>query len=100
MSVSAAFRSAVPDVRRRSRTLRAALSRGLQRVLERLAASPLDNSVLGAIGAPRPPRPHTASRPDGSPRRLDPTVHTAMPYPDGPSGAGAAPTPDGRPVPA
>lgn len=52
MSVIAAFRSPVPDVRRRSRTLRAALSL----VVARLAASPLDSSVLGVIGVPRGPQ--------------------------------------------
>ncbi|MFE6054014.1 hypothetical protein ACFQ6N_24955 [Kitasatospora sp. NPDC056446] len=65
MSVIAAFHSVVPDVRRRGHGLRAVLSRAL----ERLAASPLDNSVLGALGAPRPPRLHARWRavtgPDG-----------------------------------
>ncbi|MFE4518668.1 hypothetical protein ACFRMQ_31310 [Kitasatospora sp. NPDC056783] len=50
MSVLAAFHSALPDARRHGRGLRTACAR----VLERLAASPLDNSVLGALGAPRP----------------------------------------------
>ncbi|MFE5585804.1 hypothetical protein [Kitasatospora sp. NPDC056531] len=49
MSVSAAFHSDVPDVRHRAHRLRAALST----VLDRLAASPLDSPVLGALGAPR-----------------------------------------------
>ncbi|GAB7186968.1 hypothetical protein ATKI12_6799 [Kitasatospora sp. Ki12] len=66
MSVSAAFHSVVPDVRHRSRGLRTALAR----VLDRLSASPLDSSVLGALGAPRPARPHArwypVTRPDGT----------------------------------
>ncbi|MFF7988817.1 hypothetical protein ACFZDG_03355 [Kitasatospora xanthocidica] len=66
MSVSTAFHSVVPDVRHRSRSLRSALAR----VLDRLAASPLDSSVLGALGAPRPARPrahwHPVTRPDGT----------------------------------
>ncbi|MFJ8473484.1 hypothetical protein [Kitasatospora sp. NPDC094011] len=70
MSVVAAFHSVVPDVRRPGHGLRAAFSQ----VLERLAASPLDSSVLGAMGAPRSTdRPaglhahwHTVTREDGS----------------------------------
>lgn len=69
MSVVAAFHSVVPDVRRRGHGLRAAFSQ----VLERLAASPLDSPVLGAMGAPRSTeRPaglhahwHTVTREDG-----------------------------------
>ncbi|WP_327064775.1 hypothetical protein [Kitasatospora sp. NBC_01302] len=49
MSVSAAFHSVVPDIGRRGHALRAAFSS----VLDRLAASPLDSSVLQAVGAPR-----------------------------------------------
>ncbi|MEV7603607.1 hypothetical protein AB0O91_40180 [Kitasatospora sp. NPDC089797] len=70
MSVIAAFHSVVPDVRRRGPGLRAVFSQ----VLDRLAASPLDSSVLGAMGAPRSTeRPaglhaewHTVTRADGS----------------------------------
>ncbi|MFF4820851.1 hypothetical protein ACFY2K_40455 [Kitasatospora sp. NPDC001309] len=71
MSVVAAFHSVVPDVRRRGQGLRAAFAQ----VLERLAASPLDSPVLGAMGAPRSTdRPatglhahwHTVTRADGS----------------------------------
>ncbi|MFJ6618725.1 hypothetical protein ACIQOW_14255 [Kitasatospora sp. NPDC091335] len=61
MSVLAAFHSAVPDVRRRGHDLRTACGR----VLDRLAASPLDNPVLGAIGTPRP-----AGRPSRVPAGL------------------------------
>nr|BFD95151.1 hypothetical protein KitaXyl93_65110 [Kitasatospora sp. Xyl93] len=50
MSVLAAFRSVVPDVRRHGHGLRTACAR----VLDRLAAGPLDNTVLGALGTPRP----------------------------------------------
>ncbi|MET8543592.1 hypothetical protein ABZW03_23515 [Kitasatospora sp. NPDC004799] len=57
MSVLAAFHSVVPDVRRRGQGLRTACTR----VLDRLAASPLDSTVLGALGAPRPD-----ARPDGT----------------------------------
>ncbi|MFG2847297.1 hypothetical protein ACGF12_29600 [Kitasatospora sp. NPDC048296] len=63
MSVSAAFHSDVPDVRHRARRLRAALST----VLERLAASPLDSPVLGALGAPR-----STARPAGRAARPAP----------------------------
>ncbi|MFD5609532.1 hypothetical protein [Kitasatospora sp. NPDC127060] len=70
MSVLAGFHSVVPDVRHRGPGLRAACAR----VLERLSASPLDSSVLGALGAPRstarPAGPqahrHPATRTDGS----------------------------------
>ncbi|MEU3571275.1 hypothetical protein AB0E96_23055 [Kitasatospora sp. NPDC036755] len=82
MSVPAAFHSVVPDVRRHGHGLRTACAR----VLDRLAASPLDNTVLGAIGAPLPaarpvPRPdglrarwHPAPRPDGT-SALEATWH-------------------------
>ncbi|MET8628050.1 hypothetical protein ABZW30_30645 [Kitasatospora sp. NPDC004669] len=61
MSVFAAFHSDVPDVRHRAHGLRTAFST----VLDRLAASPLDSSVLGAMGAPR-----STARPAGpSPTR-------------------------------
>ncbi|MFG2913859.1 hypothetical protein ACGF0D_13325 [Kitasatospora sp. NPDC048298] len=68
MSVPATFHSVLPDVRRHG--LRTAVTR----VLDRLAASPLDNTVLGAIGTPRPsarpagPRArwHPVARPDGT----------------------------------
>ncbi|MFJ6774094.1 hypothetical protein ACIQOV_24610 [Kitasatospora sp. NPDC091257] len=53
MSVLAGFRSVVPDVPRHGHGLRTAVAR----VLDRLAASPLDNTVLGAIGTPRPSGP-------------------------------------------
>ncbi|MFE2411702.1 hypothetical protein ACFXDE_25455 [Kitasatospora sp. NPDC059408] len=46
MSVIAAFHSAVPAAGRRGRGLRAALSAAV----ERLAASPLDSTVLQAMG--------------------------------------------------
>ncbi|MFI2609726.1 hypothetical protein [Kitasatospora sp. NPDC018619] len=70
MSVLAAFHSVVPDVRRHGHGLRTACVR----VLDRLAASPLDSTVLGAVGAPRPSaradalraRRHPVARPDGS----------------------------------
>ncbi|MBO1414213.1 hypothetical protein [Streptomyces sp. FH025] len=62
MSVIAAFHSVGPGTRRHGHGLRAAFAR----VLERLAASPLDSSVLGAMGAPRStarPAPAPAPRP-------------------------------------
>ncbi|MEV7189081.1 hypothetical protein [Kitasatospora sp. NPDC093102] len=66
MSVLAAFHSVVPDVRRHGHGLRTAVTR----VLDRLTASPLDNTVLGAMGTPRPTGPrarrHPAPRPDGA----------------------------------
>lgn len=70
MSVLAAFHSVVPDVRHHGHGLRTAVAR----VLDRLAASPLDNTVLGAIGTPRAAaRPaglrarwHPVARPDGT----------------------------------
>lgn len=58
MSVLAAFHSVVPDVRRHG------LRTTVAQVLDRLAASPLDNTVLGAIGTPRPAT-HSAGRPTG-----------------------------------
>ncbi|MFF2145546.1 hypothetical protein [Kitasatospora sp. NPDC058190] len=70
MSVSAAFHSDVPDVRHRARRLRAALAT----VLERLAASPLDSPVLGALGAPR-----STARPAGPTAR--PAGPAARPAP-------------------
>ncbi|MFD4656767.1 hypothetical protein ACFWP2_14205 [Kitasatospora sp. NPDC058444] len=82
MSVLAAFHSVVPDARRHGHGLRTTVAR----VLDRLAASPLDNTVLGAIGTPRPvTRPvahpaglharwHRAPRPDGS-TALEATWH-------------------------
>ncbi|MFF4380825.1 hypothetical protein [Kitasatospora sp. NPDC001547] len=65
MSVLAAFRSVVPDVRRHGHGLRTACAR----VLDRLAAGPLDNTVLGALGTPRPDtrtpgHPDARTRPD------------------------------------
>ncbi|MFJ9443438.1 hypothetical protein ACIRRH_16425 [Kitasatospora sp. NPDC101235] len=66
MSVLAAFHSVVPDVRRHGHGLRAAVTR----VLDRLTASPLDNTVLGAMGRPRPAavrtHRHLVPRPDGA----------------------------------
>ncbi|MFF2545598.1 hypothetical protein ACFVUY_23905 [Kitasatospora sp. NPDC058063] len=73
MSVLAGFHSVVPDVPRHGHGLRTAVAR----VLDRLAASPLDNTVLGAIGTPRPSgRP--ATRPGGLRARWRPA-----PRPDG-----------------
>ncbi|MFF2119965.1 hypothetical protein ACFVXH_21810 [Kitasatospora sp. NPDC058184] len=69
MSVLAAFHSDVPDARRQGHGLRGACAR----VLDRLAASPLDSTVLGALGAPRP-----AARPAGLRARWHP-----VPRPDG-----------------
>ncbi|MFE7526924.1 hypothetical protein ACFU7Y_14495 [Kitasatospora sp. NPDC057542] len=66
MSVLAAFHSVGPDVRRHGHGLRAAVTQ----VLDRLTASPLDNTVLGAMGTPRPTGPrahrHPVPRPDGA----------------------------------
>ncbi|MEU1286078.1 hypothetical protein [Kitasatospora sp. NPDC005856] len=84
MSVLAAFHSVVPDVRRHGHGLRTTVAQ----VLDRLAASPLDNTVLGAIGTPRPTtRPATrpaglharwrrSTSPDGS-TALEATWHQA-----------------------
>ncbi|WP_316525757.1 hypothetical protein [Kitasatospora brasiliensis] len=49
MSVPATFHSAAASGVRRH-----GLRTAFIRVLERLAASPLDSTVLGALGAPRP----------------------------------------------
>ncbi|MFI9321621.1 hypothetical protein ACIGXI_17810 [Kitasatospora aureofaciens] len=71
MSIVAAFRPALPS------TDRGRLRAALAAVGRRLAASPLDNSVLRAVAAPtapngRPPRLraswHTVTAPDGAAR--------------------------------
>ncbi|MFJ9774524.1 hypothetical protein ACIRVF_25345 [Kitasatospora sp. NPDC101157] len=72
MSVVTAFHSVAPGSRRRGHGLRAAFAL----VLERLASSPLDSPVLGAMGAPR-----SASRP-GGPGSLPPGPATGRHGPD------------------
>ncbi|MEU6972662.1 hypothetical protein AB0A71_34080 [Kitasatospora aureofaciens] len=74
MSIVAAFRPALPS------TDRGRLRAALAAVGRRLAASPLDNSVLQAVAAPTAP---TASNgPTGRPTRLRASWHTVT-APDG-----------------
>ncbi|MGW7443005.1 hypothetical protein [Kitasatospora sp. NPDC054795] len=76
MSVLAGFHSVVPDVPRHGHGPRTAVAR----VLDRLAASPLDSTVLGAIGTPRPSGLRARWRP--APRPDDTTALEATWYPE------------------